>query len=279
MAVRVRYLSDPGCRWSWGAEHALRRLITDFGHELEFTWVMGGLARDLSGADPAAEVADWLEVADETRMPVDPRGWHEGAIGSTYPACMAVKAAAQQAEDGGAAYLRALREGLFCFRRKLDTTEALVEEARRVGLDVGRFRIDLASHGTVEAFGADLDEVRDVPAGARAAGKVSQSDGKERVPFPTTYFQAEDGTRHDVYGDQPYEQLRAAAEAAGARPAGTDRPGVQEAVRRFGRMATREVEAVCELPEPVAAAELWSLAREWKVRPVRVLTGHLWEPA
>jgi hypothetical protein len=44
-------------------------------------------------------------------------------------------------------------------------------------------------------------------------------------------------------------------------------------------MATREVEAVCDLPEPRAAAELWRLAAEWKVKPVRVLTGHLWEPA
>ena len=93
-------------------------------------------------------------------MPIDPRLWTEGPIRSTYPACMAVKAAAEQGADAAARYLRALREGLMCMRRKLDAPEALVEEARAAGLDVQRFRIDLGSHAIVEAFGADLDEPR-----------------------------------------------------------------------------------------------------------------------
>ena len=69
-------------------------------------------------------------------MPVDPRLWTEGPIRSTYPACMAVKAAAEQGPEAAGRYLRALREGLLCFRRKLDAKEALVEEARGAGLDV-----------------------------------------------------------------------------------------------------------------------------------------------
>ena len=62
---------------------------------------------------------------------------------------------------------RGRREGLLCFRRKLDTTEALVEEARQAGLDVERFRIDLGSHAIVEAFGADLEVTRTIPPEAR----------------------------------------------------------------------------------------------------------------
>ena len=166
-----------------------------------------------------------------------------------------------------------------CFRRKLDTTEALVEEARRTGLDVQRFRVDLGSHAIVEAFGADLDEARTVPDEARATGQVKAVDGRERVSFPTAAFVGEDGVRHWVLGHSRYEEYRAAAEAAGARPSGRPAPSVPEALRRFGRMATREVELVCDLPEPRAAAELWRLTSEWAVKPVRVLTGHLWELA
>jgi hypothetical protein len=44
-------------------------------------------------------------------------------------------------------------------------------------------------------------------------------------------------------------------------------------------MATAEVAAVCELPGPRAAAELWRLATEWRVRAERVLTGELWHVA
>jgi len=192
---------------------------------------------------------------------------------------MAVKAAAEQAADGGYAYLRALREGACCFRRKLDTTEALVEEARRVGLDVERFRIDLASHATVEAFGADLEETRSPSDEARHAGAVRDAHGSgERLVFPSACFVSEGGDRHWVFGDESYQPWREAALEAGAEPVGSA-PGVLDAIARFGRMATAEVEAVCELPGPRAHAELWSLAADWRLRPVRVLTGWLWELA
>lgn len=256
----------------------------EFDGEVRFTFVMGGLARDYeSGGEGVLAydelLAEWLDVADETGMPIDPRLWTESPIRTTYPACMAVKAATEQAPDGGYAYLRALREGLLCFRRKLDTSEALVEEARRVRLDVERFRIDLASNATVEALGRDLDEARDVPEAARAAGQSKRVEGTERVSFPTMAFVGDDGERRWVFGPQPYDDYRAAALAAGAEPRGGEPPSPLEAIRRFGRMATREVQEVCALPGPRAAAELWRLAAEWRLRPVRVLTGELWEAA
>ena len=99
------------------------------------------------------------------------------------------------------------------------------------------------------------------------------------MPFPSLVFAGEDGRRNGVFGYRPYEEYRAVAEAAGARPAGGEAPAVLEALRRYGRMATREVEAVCDLPTPRAAAELWRLAADWRARPLRVLTGELWEPA
>jgi hypothetical protein len=56
-------------------------------------------------------------------------------------------------------------------------------------------------------------------------------------------------------------------------------PGVEEALRRFGPMATAEVAAACDLPGPGAPAELWRLAGEWRVRAERVLGGELWTAA
>jgi hypothetical protein len=192
---------------------------------------------------------------------------------------MATKAAAEQSEDGGYRYLRALREGLLCLRRKLDSAEALVEEARGAGLDAERFRIDLDSHATVESFGADLEETRRVPEEARAAGQVRQVDGRERVPFPTVAFTGEGGEARWLFGPRAYEEYRQAAVAVGGRAGGGDRPDVLGALRRFGRMAAVEVAAVCDLPGPRASAELWQLAAEWRARPVRVLFGELWELA
>lgn len=254
LSVAVRYYTDPACPWSWGLEPTVRRLMVEFGDDLGWTYVMGGLARELK--EYPRLMASWMDASAESGMPVDPRLWTEGPISSTYPGCMAVKAAADQADDGGYRYLRALREGLMCFRRKLDTTEALVEEARGARLDVQRFRLSLASNAIVEAFGYDLDE-------ARAGGELP------RMAFGVQV----------VAGFKPYEDYRAAALAAGGRPVDGDRPDVAGALRRFGRMATREVEAVTGLPGPRAAAELWRLATEWQAKPVPVLGGHLWEPS
>src|SRR3954468_15304735 len=264
MTVKARYYTDPACPRAWCAEPALRKLMVEFGENVSWTYVMGGLARDYTNTPDARadRVAEWLDAADEGGMPIDPRLWRDGPIGSSYPACMAVKAAADQGPEAAGRYLRVLREGLMCFRRKLDTTEALVEEARRAGLDVERFRIDLGSHAIVEAFGADLEETR---AGA--------PEGRERIPFPSVLFEGRPAA-HEFHS---YDELRAAAERAGAVPTGDPAPSVIDALRRFGTMATAEVAAVCELPGPRAPAELWRLASEWKVRPVRVVTGELWE--
>ena len=249
----MRYYTDPACPGSWDVEPALRRLLVEFGADLQVTYVMGGLAREYE-TPHEQRLLEWLEHSDRSGMPVDPRLWTEGPIRSTYPACMAVKAAAEQGPEAAERYLRAVREGLMCFRRKLDAKEALVEEARGAGLDVARFRNDLDSHAIVEAFGADLEETR-AP--------------EHELPF----LMAGDvvlGARDD---------WRAALLDAGATPVGEPAPGVLDALQRFGRMATAEVEAVCDLPGPRANAELWRLASEWRVKPVRVLTGTLWEPA
>jgi hypothetical protein len=254
--------------------------VREFGEQLEWTFVMGGLAREYVASDHAGLIAGWLLEAERSRMPLDPLIWREAPLRSTYPASMAVRAASDQAADNGAAYLRALREGIVCFRRKLDTTDALVDLARATGLDGERFKLDLASNAVVEAFGNDLEIAREVDDEARAAGAVTIAGGRERVPFPTLVFTGEDGAAHPVYGVRDYAAYRAAAEAAGAVASGDDeRLGPVAALRRFGRLATREVEEVCGLRGPRAEAELWRLALEFEVTPVRVLTGWLWEPA
>ena len=150
-------------------------------------------------------------------MPVDPRLWREGPIRSTYPACMAVKAAAEQGADAAALYLRALREDLMCMRRKLDAPEALVEEARAAGLD-GALPDRPGLARDFEAFGADLETTRAVP--------------PERFAFPTFEFASETGSEW-VFGEADYAVLSAAARTAGARSPGTPAPDVPAALRRL----------------------------------------------
>jgi putative protein-disulfide isomerase len=268
MPVRVRYLTDPVCPDSWAAEPALRALMVEFGADLSFTWLMAGLARDFAGRE-----RDQLRAcldAGAGGMPVDPRLWLEAPPRSSYPACMAVKAAAEQGSDAGYACLRSLREGLLCLRRRLDGSEALVESAREAGLDGARFRIDLGSHAIVEAFGADLEESRALAAAAGAG---------DRLPLPSLVARGEDGEERRVIGPAPLDAWREAVEACGARPADGPRPAPADLLRRFRRVAAPEVEAACDLPGPRAAAELWRLVGDWRARPLPVLGGWLFEAA
>jgi putative protein-disulfide isomerase len=293
MPPQVRFYSDPACPWSWAAEPALRRLLWEFDGELEFVWVMGGLARSYGrdyrdeeggigqGPDCFADlISHWLDVTAASEMPMDPRIWTEAPLSSTYPACQAVKAACEQGWEAGYRYLRQLREGVMFERRKLDHPEALLATAGTARLDRRRFEIDLFSEAITEAFAADLDEVRDVPPEAREAGAVRRTEGKERIAFPSALFIGEDGSRHGAWGTaRSHPALREAALAAGARQVNERELAPLEAIRRFRRCATRELEVLCERARPVVEAELWALARDGKLKPVPALTGTLWEPA
>ncbi len=293
MPVQVRYYTDPACSWSWASEPKLRRLMWEFGDQLSFVWVMGGLAREYgsdyrdeeggigSGPDCFADLmAHWIDVEARSGMPIDPRLWTENPIRSTFPACQAVEAAAEQGPAAAYRYLRRLREGLMTERRKLDHPEALIGESGAAGLDIERFRIDLSSNAITEAFAADLDEVRDPPDEAREAGKVRRTERFDRLSFPSAAFiGAADATRPGVWGWQPYEAYREAALAAGAQVVQERRPDPAEALRRFGRCATRELEELTGTPRPVLEAELWSLARDWALKAVPVLGGTIWELA
>lgn len=188
---------------------------------------MAGVARE---ADPIAQLGAWLDAAAASGQPVDARLWLQDPPRSTYPACLAVKAAAEQGLDGP--YLRRAREGFAVERRRLDRPEALVELARGVpSLDLDRFRIDLQSSAVVEAFGTDLDVARQGPV------PRIEVDGEAVAPA----------------------DVRRLVERAPAL-------GVEDALRAHGRMTTPEVAEVCDLPGPRAPAELWRLALEWRTR-------------
>jgi putative protein-disulfide isomerase len=255
--------------------------MVEFGAGLEITYVMGGLAREFE-ADLSPLVIRWLDHAAESGMPLDPRVWTRDGVRSTYPACIAFKAAAEQGPAAAERYLRVLREGFMCHGRKLDGPEALATEARRADLDAARFRIDLESNAILEAFGSDLEETRTIPDAAREAGLATDGthgSSVERLAFPALRFIPNAGEERWVGGDHPYEEWRETAIATGATPSGEPNPDVAGALRRFESMATAELEAVCDLPGPRAGAEVWRLASEWRVRRVPVLSGELWELA
>ena len=263
--VSATCFTDPYCPWCWAVEPHLRRLAVDFDGEVPVTFVIAGLAA--SFGDTRARAVACVAASDASGMPIDPRIYLEDPPSSSHPAGLAVAAVSEQVDP--APYLRRLRESILLERRRMDSGPALLDAAREVGgLDLDRLRIDFGSNAIVERFGADLER-------ARAVDASHHEPGTGRVRLPSIEFAGADGTVHGVYGYAPYEDWRRAAIAAGAVP-GEARPTVEEAVRRFGTMATAEVAAACDMAGPRAPAELWRLALEWRLTPRRVPGGELW---
>ena len=131
----------------------------------------------------------------------------------------------------------------------------------------------LRSHAITEAFGADLEATEALAGEAQSIRRRARRWARDGVPLPTAVFQG--GEAAASWSAAPRLTRRTARPrvACGAEPVGDGRLGVEQALARFGRLTTREVEVLCELPGPRAAAELWGLAEAWKVRAVPVLTG------
>jgi hypothetical protein len=251
----------------------------EFEGELEFVWVMGGLARSYEHANLLEIVSVWLEDSDAGGMPCDPRIWTKNPLDSTYPACRAAKAATEQGPDAAYRYLRILREGIMYALRKLDDDDSLIEAAERAGLDRERFGTDLRSPASEEAFETDLAEVRDPPQEARELDAIHRdAKGRERISFPSALFVG-GGGRRGVWGSEAVDvaKLRAAALHVGAKQANDRALEPLDAIGRFGTCATRELEVLSDKARPELEAELWGLARDGKLKPVEALTGTLWE--
>jgi predicted DsbA family dithiol-disulfide isomerase len=284
MMVAVGYYTDPLCPWSWAAEPVLRRLMVEFAGELQWTFVMAGLERDLlDGRRPGAGIEEsrcltlvegWLRVAAHSGAPLDPLLWRSAPPSSSYPACMAALAAGQQSDDGGYRYLRVLREGLMCRRHPLDRADALIDLARELGLDEQRFAIELRSHETVERFGADLERTRALA--ANACGGADRASVAQGVPLPAIAFKREGEVRERLFGLVPYQTCRDAAISAGAKLRKDEPLSIEDAFERFPTLTTPEVELLCDLPRPRAAARLFWLSEQGQLRQERVLTGSLW---
>src|SRR3954469_20280789 len=249
--IHVAYFTDPLCPWSWAAEPALRRFGVEFSGQVQITYVMVGMARQ---TDSAHMLAQTLEASAASGMPADARVWLEGSPRSSHPACLAVKAAAEQGCD--AAFLRRLRVGVMTARERIDNPEAFLAAARDVpGLDVARLDVDMRSNAIVELFGADREQ---------AQGAC----GDHRPSLPA--FSVDGG---DVIGPEP---LRDAVVAAGGRPGGLPAPA-ELLARAGGPLATAEIAAATGLSPLRARIELWRLAAEHGARPAELPGGgELW---
>ena len=213
MTVHLTYYTDPLCSWSWAFEPVRTRVADAYSGSVEWTVCMGGLLPDwrslrdpLNAVQTPAQLAPlWFHVGRVTGVRIDPYVWHTDAPSSSYPACIAVKAAALQGAHAGTSYLDAARTAVMIHRRNIARADVLLAIAKELAvdglLDFRRFAADLYGHAARTAFADDLRECR------------RQDVGR----FPTFVMKGPHGRRL-VVGYRPFELFVEALRAVGGDP-------------------------------------------------------------
>jgi len=252
--VEVTYFTDPLCSWSWAFEPIWRRLRYELAGRMSWHYVLGGLIPDWETFNdplhsvhrPAQMGPSWYEVRHLTGMPIDEMIWLQDPPASSYPACVAVKAAGRQGAEIEEAYLRRLREAVLLERRNVARREVLAElfdelSGSPLPSHPARFRRDLVGEEALTAFREDLKD-----ASYRGIGR-----------FPAFVLRGPDGRAVLLVGYRPYGVFREAlaAVAPDLEPSRTAADPVAYA-RHWGSITAAEVAEATGRPAAEVARTL-----------------------
>lgn len=234
----------------------------------DFTPVREQWAR-MSGGRWTDSVRAFFEaVAGQHRMPMDTNRMIASVddFTSTWPACIAAKAADIQGLDVGRRYLRALREAWCLEGEPIHRTDVQVEVARACGLDVTAFAKALEDGSAGASFQADREECERVGV----------------TGFPTFVAgRGSDSVR--INGWQPWEvfedTLRQVDPELTATILDPTEASVAQVLRRFARCATREVASILGTTDDEAEILLEELEGRGKALRRAVGGGLMWETA
>jgi len=275
--IRVIWYTDPHNIWCWGFEPTIRRLEVRYPDTVQIETRQGGLFEDfspvreqwarMSGGRWKDSVGAFFEaVSSQHRMPMAADAMVDSSddFNSTWPACIAAKAADLQGADPGWRYLRRLREAWCLEGRGIHRKDVEADVAKETGLDVDAFVRALDDGSANEAFQRDRDE-------CQALGISG---------FPTFVIRRDDETRQ-VDGWRPWdafeEIVRDVEPHLEAAPLQANEDAALNLLRRYGRLATCELAAVFGTADDDAEILLEEL--EGREDVIRRPVGHglIWE--
>lgn len=277
MALRLVWYTDPHNIWCWGCEPTIRRLEVLYPDAVEIEVRQGGLFEDfgplreqwarMSGGRWKDSVRAFFEaVAGQHRMPMNTEAMLASVddFNSTWPACIAAKAADLQGKDLGRAYLRRLREAWTLDGRGIHQRSIQEAVAAETGLDLDAFRTVLDDGSAERAFQADREECQELGI----------------TGFPTfVLHQGAESVRID--GWRPWEAiddfLRELDPHLEPKQMAASESVVRDLLGKYERLATCEVAAVLGSTDDDAEILLEELEGGGSVRRRAVGHGIVWE--
>lgn len=272
--------TDPYCTWCWGSEPILRKINEVYGGQVKIDYKMGGLVENIDTFfDPSNQIGGrdwykqvtrhWLEASGRHGMPVDEQVFYDlkDEAFSTYPASIAVKAAEFQDRKVAKLFLRRLREAASAERVLIHRLEVQAELAEEVGLDRDRLLGDIESGRAERAFKRDVEEAR----------------GKGITGFPTYVNRNKVGEERLIYGYHGFEAFEEAFRQLVKDPLipaeiEPSQDNILSFIRRYGKVAPREVAEVFDLPMPSVDESLRQLVENGKIVEKKVGNGAFYLP-
>ncbi len=247
--LEVIEYTDPYCTWCWGSEPVLRRIQEVYGDKIMIKFKMCGLVEDINKFyDPANNIggenwyrqvaAHWLDASRHHGMPVDEEVFYDikDEFRSTYPACIAYKSAEFKDEALAKRFLRRMREAAAAERQAIHRLEIQEILAQEVGLAPDQFMEDIKNGKAEWPFREDLQEYR----------------SRGNTGSPTFLIHNFKGIEIILRGYQRFESFESAFQKIAGdtlrpNPIVTDEQSILAFVRKYGKVASKEVAEVFNL--------------------------------
>lgn len=149
--IRLQFFSDPFSPSSYMAGKELQRLIRKYSGLVAVEHYMGGLIplwelyRNNGISTHGDMVKHWQELGKRYKLTITGDVWLKDPPHSSFPACIAFKAAQMQSAEKARLYLQRMQELLFLENKNISKWKYLEKAAHEIQLDVGRLKMDIAS--------------------------------------------------------------------------------------------------------------------------------------
>lgn len=268
--IEVYAFIDPMCPVCWSLEPIIKKLVIEYGQFFKLRFLIGGRLNSLNNCEKkkderraAQERAEkWEKVSRNYGMPCDGDVWFENSIDCSYNASIAIKAAELQGKQAGLRFLREVREAFFLKKLNVSAESVLLSCAKEAGIDVEEFQHDFHANSAVKAFKCDM--------------KITNEMEVDQLPT-LVFLNANEETGIKVSGNYPYRAYEQVIfEMLGNRPKAKAPPAIEDFLRKYSFVATKEIAVVYDLSCEEAERKMKKLQLQQLVERVPVKNGTFW---
>ncbi|WP_110929100.1 ClpXP adapter SpxH family protein [Bacillus massiliglaciei] len=265
--LEIYVFIDPLCPECWGLEPIIKKLQMEYGQLFSLRHVLSGklTSLNLSKIKNYENIAQgWEKTASRSGMSCDGSLWLENPITSPHIASIAVKAAELQGRKLAIRFLRILQEYVFIKKKDISSLEVLTECAENTGLDVAEFLNDMESTSAAKGFQCDM----------KITSEMEVTESPSLVFFNQNI--EEEGIK--LSGVYPYEvYVHILEDMLDELPEPTPPPSLEQFLKAFRLVATKEIELVYNLSKNAVELEMKKLVLKQIAQKIPAKYGSFWK--